>query len=450
MLTTFRRKLAHDQRSRYKTNVMRVKLLVLVAGVAVAGFAASKKRSTSPALSASLAGSSLYQPRNRNAESTATMTGPLRPDLSGVQRIGDHYEAPLLDGRRAILTLEPALQEQAEALLIQAAAPRGAVVAMRIDGTIVALAGQRMEADGDVEFAAVADGVSDANVATETWAPSASVFKLVTSVALLKNGVRADDKVCFHGGLRSVVANNLVDSKSDSTCESLTFGVAHSQNAILGKLAYQHLQLADLRAAAEALGYGVASAPQLPGNGGQLSLSAEHDLLFAQNAAGFSGSRLSALGGAQLANTIASNGLRVTPHIVRTVIESDGSHTEIAHGETVRTVPADVAKAVAGMMKQTCEIGSASRSFRRRAGFPQQLTAAGKTGTLSGNDPFPMQFSWFVGFAPAERPELSISVVLGNSESWRLKGHMIAASMIERAFAHDGAMSAQTSRRVQW
>jgi cell division protein FtsI/penicillin-binding protein 2 len=360
---------------------------------------------------------------------------PLQPDLQQMQLVGDHYEAPLPDGRRAILTLDPVLQQRAEALLQQGEAPRAAIVMMRLNGDIVALAGQRLEPNGDEpeQLADPNNAVLDAKVATDTWAPAASVFKVVTATALVANGVRADDKVCYHGGLRSVVESNLTDAAGDSSCESLTFGISHSQNAIMAKLAYQHLQPPQLTKTAAAFGFGAPSAVELPGLVGQVSLSEQRDLTFGQNAAGFVGSRLSALGGVQVANTIATAGLRVTPHVIRAIIEADGSVTTLAPRPSTRVLPVATASTVGTMMRQTCESGSAAKSFRRKSGFPAALTAAGKTGTLNGNDPFPMQFSWFVGFAPADAPEYSISVIFGNTESWRLKGHMAASEMIQRA-----------------
>lgn len=422
---------------------MKGRLLILATGVAVAGFTAAKNRGGAPALSASVGGGRLAteQAPRRVAdpnEPTASATPKdlaMRPDLHQMQLVGDHYEAPLPDGTVAILTLEPQLQRKAEALLEQAAAPRGAIVAMRTNGAIAALAGQRLEPNGDEpeQFADPANAVTDYKVATDTWAPAASVFKVITGTALVKNGVRPNDKVCYHGGVRSVVESNLVDRASDSSCESLSFGIAHSQNAIMAKLAHQRLQPQDLAQAAAAFGFGQTSAPELPGLVGQISLSAENDLTFAQNAAGFSGSRLSALGGVQIANTVATAGMRVTPYIVRAVRNRNGDVTELGPRPSTQAIPAATARTVAGMMRATCEVGSAAKAFRRNSGFPKELTAAGKTGTLSSNDPFPMQFSWFVGFAPADAPEISVSVVLGNSENWRLKGSMAAAEMIERA-----------------
>jgi len=79
------------------------------------------------------------------------------------------------------------------------------------------------------------------------------------------------------------------------------------------------------------------------------------------------------------------------------------------------------------MMVGTCEFGSAAKSFGRR------YSVAGKTGTLATNEPFYMEHSWFVGYAPVDKPEIIVSVLLGNPENWHLRGHEAARKLIDRA-----------------
>jgi cell division protein FtsI/penicillin-binding protein 2 len=350
---------------------------------------------------------------------------------------GDHYEARLKDGRHAVLTLDPALQGYAEKLLSEARAPRGAIVAMAPDGRILALAGRRSE-PVPPRGSAVAgaprsaeprqdarNGTFDWRLATDVWAPAASVFKLVTASALVAAGVDPSDKVCFHGGLRSVLESNLRDDKRDSRCESLSYGVAHSNNAILGKLAFQKLEPSALTRFAHELGIsqGLPGA-ELRGTAGAVDIPAVRDLNFAQAAAGFSGSQLSAVGGALLAATFADDGEQPVPRLVASI---DGA--AVAAPPRRRAITSEVAKAVGRMMLATCEIGSAAKSF----GKHQAIHVAGKTGTLTRSAPFYMEHSWFVGYAPAEQPEIIVSVVLGNPENWHLRGHEAARRLIDRA-----------------
>jgi cell division protein FtsI/penicillin-binding protein 2 len=341
--------------------------------------------------------------------------------LDQLQRDGDHYVALTTDGRRATLTLDPTLQEEAERLLSEARAPRAAIVALAPDGRVLALAGRAAD---DVKGGR---GAPDDSLALSSWAPGASIFKLVTASALVAGGMSADDTVCYHGGLRSIGETNLVDGPGDHACASLLFGVAHSNNAIVGKLAYQHLQPEALTAMAHTLGLD-APAPGalgLPAALATLALPATHDLAFAQAAAGFSDTKLSALGGALLAATFADDGEQPTPRLIDAI---DGQQVPAAAAPR-RVLAEDVARQVARMMVASCEVGSASRAFGRH----RKVTAAGKTGTLTRTEPFYMEHSWFVGYAPAEAPQIVVAVVLGNAESWQLRAQEAARRLIDRA-----------------
>ena len=383
---------------------------------------------------------------------TAAALAELDLDQLTLTASGDHYEALLKDGRHAILTLDPGLQAYAEKLLQEARAPRGAIVAMAPDGRILALAGRRGdEHRGKKPVTGPAAPMTgfDWRIATDVWAPAASVFKLVTASALVAAGVDPSDKVCFHGGLRSVLESNLRDDKRDSRCESLLYGVAHSNNAILGKLAFQKLQPDALTKLAHALGVSdTLPGTELRGAAGAIDLPVARDLSFAQAAAGFAGSQLSAVGGALLAATFADDGEQPVPRIIASI---DGvAQTAPARR---RAVTAEIAKAVGKMMMATCEIGSAAKSFGRH----QAIHVAGKTGTLTRTEPFYMEHSWFVGYAPAEQPQIIVSVVLGNPENWHLRGHEAARRLIDRALAppatgrgKDRTAKVSSTRRVGW
>lgn len=334
---------------------------------------------------------------------------------------GDHYVAPLRDGRRAVLTLDPDLQQLAEKLLNRSRAPRGAIVAMTPDGTILAFAGRRTE-----DPKGSTTGIFDHRLVTEVWAPAASIFKLVTATALLQTGFDPDAKVCYHGGVRSVMESNLVDHKRDNRCETLGYGVAHSNNAILGKLAYQKLEPTKLEQIARDLGWTnvVPKSLGVKASCGELALPREKDLSFAKAAAGFTGSRLSVLGGALIGATFAAAGEQPAPRIIESI-----NGKPFTTPKPRRVIPAKVAKEVAEMMVGTCQSGSAAKSFRKH----KKVEVAGKTGTLSTTTPFYMEHSWFVGFAPADKPEVVVSVLLGNPMSWHLRGHEAAKLMIDRA-----------------
>jgi peptidoglycan glycosyltransferase len=410
------------------------RVLVLTGGVLVAGVAmyASAGGSTdTPATPPAMISGKPLDVHDKpataiSAPAAAAVQAEL--ELDKMELVGDHFEAPLADGRRAILTLDPQLQQTAEALLDEAKAPRGAIVAMAPDGRVLALAGRRTK-----EPKGGKDGTHDFHLATDVWAPAASVFKLVTASALVAAGVDPDEKIPYHGGIRSVVESNLQDDKRDYGKESLLYGVAHSNNAIVGKLAYQHLDPAKLDQVAHDIGLGAAISASLaiPATFAELALPHEKNVEFARAAAGFAGSRLSVLGGALLAATFADNGNQPTPRLIASILNQQGAGQDVQPLTPHRVVSEAVAKAVSRMMVGTCSFGSAARTFGKRA----TVTVAGKTGTLAVSEPFYMEHSWFVGYAPADKPQIIVSVLLGNPENWHLRGHEAARRMIDRALS---------------
>jgi len=427
----------------------------LIAGAAMfasAGSGGAGQSTTTATPAASIQGAPLVsEPEPAWAQTPVAPPPAAAPEvqLDKMELVGDHYEAPLADGRRAILTLDPDLQATAEKLLVEARAPRGAIVAMAPDGRILALAGRRTE-----EPKGGKAGTSDWHLATDVWAPAASVFKLVTASALVAGGLDPDEKIRYHGGIRSVVESNLEDSKRDNDSQNLVFGVAHSNNAIVGKLAYQHLEPSALdKLAHDLTALPASTALAVPTTFAELALPHDKSLAFAQAAAGFNGSRLSVLGGAMLAATFADDGNQPAPRLIASIrARADGQDatkidtTAILH----RVLAANVAHAVGKMMVATCDIGSAAKSFRHR-----KIEVAGKTGTLATSSPFYIEHSWFVGYAPADKPQVIVSVLLGNPESWHLRGHEAARRLIDHALVptgravRDGEDHARAAKHVQ-
>jgi cell division protein FtsI/penicillin-binding protein 2 len=59
------------------------------------------------------------------------------------------------------------------------------------------------------------------------------------------------------------------------------------------------------------------------------------------------------------------------------------------------------------------------------------VEVAGKTGTLSAEtDRGYVGYSWFVGYAPAERPTIAFAVVLGNNPNWRIKATYVGRHIV--------------------
>ncbi len=374
-------------------------------------------------------------PKSRHRR-TAPAAASLR--LETLTRQGTRYLADLEDGGRAELTLSPRLQEAAEDVFRAFEVPYGAAVVVSIaDGRVLALAGR----------AAAARDLGPEELALRPWAPAASVFKIVSAAALVSaGGIRATTKTCYHGGLSAVMPDNLIDvPRLDRRCDTLAYGLGKSQNAILAKLASRHLTVEALEQAGAAFGFGRAIPFDLPVEPSELDVPRE-PLEFARTAAGFWHSTLSPLHGALMAAAIANDGKMPAPRLVARAWTADGRRTPSTDtpAPSRRVVDARTAREVGRMMELTTTMGTAKATFRDRGGrryLPVEV--AGKTGSLARKgDAGYLGYSWFVGYAPAARPQIAFAVALGNPDAWKIKAAYVARRLVAEYLADGGDRSA--------
>ena len=100
------------------------------------------------------------------------------------------------------------------------------------------------------------------------------------------------------------------------------------------------------------------------------------------------------------------------------------------------------------MMVGTTVSGTARGAFRRRGGHPLlgPVEVAGKTGSLSGTDP-EGRYEWFIGIAPADRPEIAIAVLLVQGELWWRNASQIAGEVLRGVFCDDGVCRPEAAAR---
>lgn len=352
----------------------------------------------------------------------------------------DVYLAPLGNNAQAELTLDSRLQQSMERLLRNYNVPYGAVVAIDPrDGRILAMA-EHSEKDSSV------------GLATRALYPAASVFKIVTGAALLEAGVRADTEVCYHGGLRSLQLGNLRDDpKRDNTCASLARAMGQSLNVVIAKLANRNLSADDLRSVAGRFLFNqpLPVKPAPPSVGEALispALIPEDELDFGRTAAGFGNVFLSPLHGAMMVGAIGNSGVAIEPDLIRAVYENN-VRTTTQEPRTRRVVTEANARILTDMLERTVSEGTARNAFRERGrSVLGGVKVAGKTGSLADKAPF-KDYSWFVGFAPADAPRIAVAVVVVNGMKWRIKSSYVAREAI-RKFLNDEVADARAKTQA--
>ena len=120
-------------------------------------------------------------------------------------------------------------------------------------------------------------------------------------------------------------------------------------------------------------------------------------------------------------------------------VESTGS---------LRLMNVETAAALRDMMKLTVSQGTATPTFHeRRRNVLGNIEVAGKTGSLSNYKPF-KDYSWFVGFAPADDPKIAVAAVVVNGPKWRIHAPYIAREAL-KAYLVGGPLGQPPVARVK-
>jgi cell division protein FtsI/penicillin-binding protein 2 len=364
---------------------------------------------------------------------------PLRHRAAADDAEGAGRVAELPDGRRAVLTLEPGLQSFMERTLEQYAVPYAALVAMEpATGRVLAY----------VSHSSANPNAGD--LVLDPTPPAASVFKVITGAALVDAGKPASTRICYGGGASRLHVSDLEDTPGrDNQCATLGEAMGGSINAVFAKLADRTLEPPTLERYASAFGFGHALPFDVPTQPSPAEVPTER-LEFARTAAGFWHMHMSPFHGALIAATVANGGEMPRPFLVERVVDARGVLLARARPEAFRRViSAETARAVNGMMRNTVSQGTARRTFHDPAGVPflPGMEIAGKTGTLSGENPY-RGYTWWVGFAPANRPTIAVAALVVNTPMWRIKASFVAREALRYHLVQAPHERAEAERRA--
>ena len=335
-------------------------------------------------------------------------------EVDAKRRPVDSAEQEAKDGRTLVLTIEQNVQYLAERTLQEAvtrarAKSGAAVVLDPRTGEILALANAPAF---DPNEATTVPAEARRNDALQNIYEPGSTFKIVAYAGALEDGkTTVDERIdCLGGGI--TVAGRFIRDHTPYGTLTTTEALAKSSNVAAIKLGmrlgndrmYEYMRL---------FGFGAKTGVELPGETAGLLRKVKH----------WHGSSIGSLAigqeigvtPVQIASafaTIANDGVRVAPHLVREVRDAEGRAVERAEPETHRVVSPETARAVRGMLEMVTLKGTAKRA--QLEGY----TAAGKTGTAQKIDPQTRGYSKskhvasFVGFAPVENPSVVIAVVI--------------------------------------
>jgi cell division protein FtsI/penicillin-binding protein 2 len=258
--------------------------------------------------------------------------------------------------------------------------------------------------------------------------PSASLFKLVTTAALVEAAkIRPEHRVCSEGGEHRLGLEQLEAPKHGKVrCQPFSSILATSRNAAYARLVTSRLKSDELTEYAKRFGFNNVRTSELPIELGRYH-PADDPLDLARTATGFVGSSLSTFGAAYLGFVIANGGFNKPIQLLCSQQERD----DLDSVEQVLSTA--TAKRLREMMEAVVRHGTAYEAFYDATGHPRLpgLSVAGKTGTLGHDEG---TNSWFTGFAPSRNPKFVVAVLLDNGAVYRTTAKNVAVEMLRDLF----------------
>lgn len=333
------------------------------------------------------------------------------------ERIEDRFVSHFGKDIQVVYTMDPVLQERMEALFAKYRVPYGAFVAVSPKtGKVLAM----------VEYSEEEKGSQ--HLALRATYPAASIFKLITAAAALeKKKVEPDTVIRFSGGLYTLTPRNWVDNpRRDKNKITLADAMGKSCNVAFAKVALRWLNSDELLSYAERFGFNQPVDFEFPVQISQAHLE-NNQASIARTAAGFGNVNLSPLHAAMIATTIANDGKMVAPRIIEKILLNEREIYHFIPREIADCITPDTAIKLKSMMTKTVENGTSRHAFYTRRGkaYLKDITVGGKTGSLEGDDP-QGDYSWFVGMAPLDNPEIAIAALVINRPVWQIKAPFVA------------------------
>lgn len=358
------------------------------------------------------------------AEAAVSPASWVKFPLELKEPVDSHFEGGAPHGQRVVYTLKPDLQRTLEKVLQRYRVPYGAVVALEPStGKILAMAAHSAVGHPDIR-----------NFCQRATFPAASIFKLITASAALDLGLLTpDSQISYQGNMYL-----LSPAKLDRTRGALTpleEALARSNNVVFGKVG-QIVGTDNLRKYARAFGFNRTLVKELPLEPSRAYIPSEAYEL-ARCGAGFGEVTLSPLHGAMIAAAIANEGEMMLPTLIEEVRDANGERVYQAQPASLgRVIGRETARELGQMMQKTIRAGTSRRAFHvgGRPCFPN-MAISGKTGSLSGTDPVG-HYSWFVGFAPSEAPQVAVAALVINpgGGAARIKGSELARFALQAFF----------------
>jgi cell division protein FtsI (penicillin-binding protein 3) len=268
------------------------------------------------------------------------------------------------------------------------------------------------------------------NKAIEEYYSPGSVFKLITYGAALDAGlIKPDEQIDCNNGSITIAEHKFTDGHPLGVVP-FTKALAVSNNVAAIKIG-QRLDKDKFYEYARRFGLGAQTGVELPSETSGILRSTKNwaaDSLASMSIGYEVG--VSSLQMASAYATIANDGLRVQPHVVRQIGEEGKDPSYVAQPQKTQVVSAEAARTLRNMMREVVKSGTGRRA--QLEGY----TVSGKTGTAWKYDQKKgyaegKRISSFIGMAPADNPAVVIAVMVDDPTIGGRDGGTVAAPIFK-------------------
>ena len=351
-------------------------------------------------------------------------------------RLGRVYDEKITEKeppKDVVLTISTSIQYATEVALDKAARAAAARAGMAIvldqkTGEILALANYPTFDPNKLE------GITTENLSNRciqgVYAPG-SVFKLITySTAIEKQLLTPESQIDAGNGTIEVADHKFTDSHSIGRVNAIK-AFAHSSNVCAIKTGMR-VGKENFFNSLQKYGFGRPTGVELPAETGGIVRQPNRwngDSLASMSIGYEIG--VSALQMATSFATIANNGVRVRPHIIREIRQSDQTKVFEAQPGSERVVSRETALEMRRLMSAVVTDGTGKRA--QLNGY----SSAGKTGTAWKFDEKTKRVSGskyvssFIGFAPIDDPAVTIAVVMDEPKIGGRNGGQVSAPVFK-------------------
>jgi penicillin-binding protein A len=268
--------------------------------------------------------------------------------------------------------------------------------------------------------------------------PAASIFKVITAADLLENThIKTDTEFHFTGRSTTLYRHQLKEPANRRWIRRLDLqrAFATSNNVIFGRTAIENLTPAGLKRMAEKFGFNkkLVEGVNLPAS---VFTMAQDQYNLAELSSGLNTQTLmSPVHGAVIASIVANGGVLRYPIVIKSlesIKDKKVIFPPLRKDELVLTPQS--AEDLRTLFMATVTEGTARSSFRRSKYLLEKLEIGGKTGSLTGGEPFGKR-DWFSSYAKSLEDKndkgISICVMIVNQQRWYIKSPLLSKNIIE-------------------